>query len=159
MAGSVTATLNGGPIVRVGEAKRWVDAVLRECVSPVSDRQYEEAMAVALRALGETEDAIKAALGHPVIRVEEAVDQRYISVGVRAGFDTILGYIARHNCEMLKLLGCPVEDFEDDRPDLARWAQEDGTPVLSVAACAVLLEMGKTQDLAYPIRHLERLYR
>jgi hypothetical protein len=84
-----------------------------------------------------------------------------ITPSVPEGFDTVLGWLAKHHPDVLVLLG-DVSDPQATVRDgwrLAHWCKREGKPVLWVEAPAVLQERGIEKVRAYPVSLLKRRWR
>lgn len=78
------------------------------------------------------------------------VDLRYLSP-VPPGYDTILGYLAKVNPEMLELIDKDPEATQRDGFWLPHQAKKRGMAVIKVDACLWLSKFGVSAVNAYPV--------
>lgn len=95
------------------------------------------------------------------LRAAQSVLADCITENVPEGYDTVLGYLAKHHPDVLVLMG----DYADpqatvrDGFKLAHWCKKQGCPVLWVKAPPVLAERGVDKVRAYPLSLLAKRWR
>lgn len=79
----------------------------------------------------------------------------YLSPNIPAGYDTVLGYLVKHNPEALALIQDPAVDTQRDGFWLTRRTRLYGKEPAKVTAPTVLRSQGIETVNAYPVELLE----
>lgn len=87
--------------------------------------------------------------------------QDCITPTVPEGYDTVLGWLAKHHPDVLVLMGDVADPQATVRDGwkLAHWCKRFGLPVLWVEAPPVLRERGIERVRAYPVSLLAKRWR
>lgn len=105
-----------------------------------------------LWALDNLRAAIVAAMDPP----RPLPDERYLSPDLPAGYDTVLGYLAKTNPEALAIMDKEAEATLRDGWMLTAVAKSQGIKPVKVRACQFLEAQGIFEVNAYPVHLLKQ---